>query len=288
MSPSFGLANSCCAGVHRLEFFRTPLNLACLRIPLRQDERLGLLYDSKPSHVPSFEQPKLGPEAPSISLASHVGPRSPIPMQTRCMTDALMELSMHSLAFTDEAGSTSSVAFRIYGCHKLPNFKPPPPPSMLLLSLSTFLSITLHTSSYNTNSVTTSSLPQNLYPSTRLSISPFPLNLLSPHTLSSHANSRHAFPCSKPSIAHTTHPLDNTIHPQSHHVEHKQHNLGRYPRARTTGRSHSRRIAMASHPDCPHRTGTSHCARFLRPPSQARVLVHPPVIILVEPIYSRP
>lgn len=126
MSPSFGLANSCCARVHRLEFFRTPLNLACLRIPLRQDERLGLLYDSKPSHVPSFEQPKLGPEAPSISLASHVGPRSPIPMQTRCMADALMELSMHSLAFTDEAGSTSSVAFRVYGCHKLANFKPPP------------------------------------------------------------------------------------------------------------------------------------------------------------------
>lgn len=182
MSPSFGLANSCCAGVHRLEFFRTPLNLACLRIPLRQDERLGLLYDSKPSHVPSFhvpsfEQPKLGPEAASISLASHVGPRSPIPMQTRCMTDALMELSMHSLAFTDEAGSTSSVAFRVYGCHKLPNFKPPP--SILLFSLSTFLSITLHTSSYNPNSVATSSLPQNLYPSTRLSISPFPLNLLS-------------------------------------------------------------------------------------------------------------
>lgn len=85
---------------------------------------------------------------------------------------------MHSLAFTDEAGSTSSVAFRVYGCHKLPNFKPPPR-SILLFSLSTFLSITLHTSSYNTNSVATSSLPQNLYPSTRLSISPFPLNLLS-------------------------------------------------------------------------------------------------------------
>lgn len=168
MSPSFGLANSCCAGVHRLEFFRTPLNLACLRIPLRQDERLGLLYDSKPSHVPSFEQPKLGPEAPSISLASHVGPRSPIPMQTRCMTDALMELSMHSLAFTDEAGSTSSVAFRIYGCHKLPNFRPPPPP---------------------------------------VYASPFPLNILihyTSHLKLQHQLCRHIFPSPEPLPIHTT------------------------------------------------------------------------------------
>lgn len=166
MSPSFGLANSCCAGVHRLEFFRTPLNLACLRIPLRQDERLGLLYDSKPSHVPSFEQPKLGPEAPSISLASHVGPRSPIPMQTRCMTDALMELSMHSLAFTDEAGSTSSVAFRIYGCHKLPNFKPPPP--RLCFSLPSQHSYPLHF----TPQATTPTLSPHL---------PFPRTFTHPH-----------------------------------------------------------------------------------------------------------